>query len=113
MQLLPDDRHEKALSLLHSLNVGLQTARQLLDELVPWDVIGRLRNEQLWAIILIVRCRVDYLDGWHCARFLQLASIDLHHGVMEYLLRVILHKDRTRTVVAARRWQMAGLAHAS
>ena len=55
-----NDCYIKTIPLLHSLDVGLQSSRQLFNKFISGDVISGLGNEKLWAIFFIAWAWFDY-----------------------------------------------------
>lgn len=105
MKLLFDDCDEKALPLLHTLDVGLQTSRQFLYEFVPRYVVSWLGDEQLGPVVIVVRAGVDQLNIGHGTTLLELTLVNLIDGESEELFGVILHQNWVVSVDATSwRW---------
>ena len=83
-----DNSYIKAFSLLHPLDIGLKSPSKPLDQLVPWNIICWLSNEQFWPIIILIRRWLNHLDILSEPGFTELSLVQLFYCRFEVGFRV-------------------------
>ena len=76
----------EGLSLLHSLDVGLQTSGQLLGELVSWDVVTGVGNEELWCVIIVIANCLHDLEVRLLPGPVKFSVVNLGQSIFELLV---------------------------
>jgi hypothetical protein len=83
-----DNGYIKALPLLHSLNIGLKTASQFFNQLVPGDVISGLSDEKFRAFIILVTRWLNHFDIVLGPVPIQFPLIESLNGLLKRVLRI-------------------------
>ena len=76
-------------SLLHALDIGLQTSGQLLCQLVPWNVVTWIGSEQLRAIAVVLLWRVNVLQFKLMPNLLELSLIQFPERIVEDEVHIV------------------------
>ena len=78
----------KALPLLHSLNIGLETASQFFNQLVSGNIISWLSDEKFRAFIILVTRWLNYFDIVLGPIAVQFSLIEGLNGLLKGVLRI-------------------------
>ena len=106
-----DDGYIETFSLLHSLDVSLETSSQFFNEFVSRDVIGRLSNEKFWAIIIFVRAWIDHLNIILNSAFVQLSIVQLMNGVSEIPFWIRARLELRNSALVVNIWNCSSGIH--